>query len=146
MKPEEVLALPPRLAITFPGGGLPPVATTLVRSFEEPGLFQRPGWLSRLRAACRTLAGSAVLLAAGVGMAALLTLEVADRQRQSYHPQPYQQQPLPPLVPGPARPPAPVPRPAPVPVPIPPGRQRGAPDRLVSEHSIARGLFSHERS
>src|SRR6516165_12767295 len=43
LKPEEVLALPPRLAITFPGGGTPPVLTRLVRYFEEPGLFKPAG-------------------------------------------------------------------------------------------------------
>jgi type IV secretion system protein VirD4 len=126
LKPEEVLTLPPRLAITFPGGGVPPVATTLVPHFQEPGLFKPLGWLSRLRAACGTLARSAVLLALSAGAAALLTGAVIDRHSQPYEPQPYQQQSQPPLVPGPAR--APVPRPQPAPVPIPPAWKRGAPN------------------
>jgi type IV secretion system protein VirD4 len=37
LKPEEVIALPPRVAITFTPG-LPPIRTTTVRSYEEKNL------------------------------------------------------------------------------------------------------------
>lgn len=44
LKPEEVMALPERMAITFTPG-VPPLLTTLVRYYEEnigpPGLWER---------------------------------------------------------------------------------------------------------
>lgn len=76
LKPEEVLALPPLTAITFPGGGVPPVVTRLVRYFEEPRLAELAnggGFFSRVRAACRTLVCSAIILGAGIVLAAILT-------------------------------------------------------------------------
>ncbi len=142
LKPEEVLALPPRLAITFPGGGLPPVATTLVRYFEEPGVFRPRGWLSRLRAACRTLAGSALLLASGIALAAWLTPLVVNRleavrRQQQYWPQ----QQLTPQIPGPARPrllpgQPPIRRPA----AVPPGWNQHMPNVGRREQSVAHNL------
>jgi type IV secretion system protein VirD4 len=76
LKPEEVLGLPPLTAISFPGGGVPPVCTRLVRYFEEPRLVELAnggGWRSRMQAACRTFAGAATILAAGILLAVMLT-------------------------------------------------------------------------
>jgi type IV secretion system protein VirD4 len=71
LKPEEVLALPPRMAITF-APGLPPIRTWLLRYYEEKrplllsakGRRPRGGLLALLRAAllCGALLGAAVLL------------------------------------------------------------------------------------
>jgi type IV secretion system protein VirD4 len=82
-KPEELLTLDPRIAITFPGFGIPPVATRTVRFFEEPALFTRRsgGIISRFRAACRTLVGATILLAGAIGLAAALTDAVTARNR-----------------------------------------------------------------
>jgi len=91
LKPEEVLALPPLIAITFPGGGVPPVCTRLVRYFEEPGLAKLAsgvGWLSRVRAACRTLTGAVVILAAGILLAAMLTEMLNAQAAPKYQPAP----------------------------------------------------------
>jgi type IV secretion system protein VirD4 len=91
LKPEEVLALPPRIAITFPGGGVPPVCTKLVRYFEEPRLAKLAnggGWLSRVRAACGTLIRSAIILAAVLLLAAILTDLLHTRTSQQHQPSP----------------------------------------------------------
>jgi type IV secretion system protein VirD4 len=104
LKPEEVLTLPPLQAVTFPTGGLPPVRTTLVRYFEEPGLFRGGGRRRGRRGlvgACRTLAKSAVLLAGGVGLAAALAVTLDGRQAQRQARQPAFPMPA---VPGPAAP------------------------------------------
>jgi type IV secretion system protein VirD4 len=94
LKPEEILnSLPPRTAITFPGGGMPPVCTNLVRYFEEPGLF-RPnkgkGVIARMWDAVRTLFSSALILVTGIILAALMTQAVnmqANAPRQPMQPQ-----------------------------------------------------------
>jgi type IV secretion system protein VirD4 len=91
LKPEEVLALPPLIAISFPGGGVPPVCTRLVRYFEEPRLAKLAsggGWLSRVRAACRTLTGSAIILAVGILVAAMLTEMLNAQAASRYQPAP----------------------------------------------------------
>jgi len=91
LKPEEVLALPPLTAITFPGGGVPPVCTRLVRYFEEPRLAKLAsggGWLSRVQAACRTMIGSAVILTAGILLAAMLTEMRKAQPAPHYQPAP----------------------------------------------------------
>jgi type IV secretion system protein VirD4 len=62
LKPEEIMALSPRTAITFPGGGMPPVMTTLIRWFEEPWLLKRRGWLRRQWEAFGVLVGSLLFL------------------------------------------------------------------------------------
>jgi type IV secretion system protein VirD4 len=46
LKPEEILVLPPRFAITF-APGMRPICTTLLRYYEEPRLFREPGRLGR---------------------------------------------------------------------------------------------------
>lgn len=73
LKPEEVIALHPRTAITFTPG-VRPILTTLLRHYEEPWLSPAapaaPRTRSRLAGAffaCLTLAGSVLL-----GLAALL--------------------------------------------------------------------------
>ncbi len=72
LKPDEVLRLPPRLAISFPGGGCDPVPTELTPYFLEPKLFRRQGLLGRFRAALRTLLGSALFL--GISVWLLVTI------------------------------------------------------------------------
>lgn len=47
LKPEEVMALPPRVAITFTPG-MPPIFTTLLRYYEEPWLLRRHAWFKYL--------------------------------------------------------------------------------------------------
>lgn len=57
LKPEEVVALDPRTAITFTPG-VRPISTTLLRYFEEPRLGVRRGHLGRMITALGTLAAS----------------------------------------------------------------------------------------
>ena len=87
LKPEEVLALPPLVAITFPGGGVPPVCTRLVRRFEEPRLAKLArggGFISRVRAAFSTLIGSAIVLAAAILLAMMVTEVLNERAVTQY--------------------------------------------------------------
>lgn len=56
-KPEEVINLHPRTAITLTPG-MRPILTTLVRYYEEPKLFEQPGTVKRAAAAVTTLAKS----------------------------------------------------------------------------------------
>lgn len=70
LKPEEVIALPPREAITFTPG-VPPIRTTLLRYYEEN--FRRSG-LRRSLAACATLTASFVYLVLSLLLAIVLTL------------------------------------------------------------------------
>jgi type IV secretion system protein VirD4 len=91
LKPEEVLALPPLVAITFPGGGVPPICTRLVRYFEEPRLAKLAsggGRLSRVLAACRVLIGSGIILAVGILLAVFLTKTLKAQASQKYQPPP----------------------------------------------------------
>jgi len=75
LKPDEVLALDPRIAITFLAGGMRPVWTRLVRYYEEKKLFKRRGWLHGTRTACGMFVKSAcVLLLAGVVAFAATTM------------------------------------------------------------------------
>ncbi|MCE9565750.1 MAG: TraM recognition domain-containing protein [Planctomycetes bacterium] len=75
LKPEEVCALHPRVAITFTPG-VPPVWSLLLKYYEEPRLAQPPGWCSRLMTAVKTFALS-VLFA---GLSAMLVFAVIDAQ------------------------------------------------------------------
>lgn len=61
LKPEEVMMLPQRAAITF-AAGLPPICTVLLRYYEEPSLGKRPSTLARAVRACGTLCGACLLL------------------------------------------------------------------------------------
>ncbi len=60
LKPEEVLALPSRMAITFTPG-VPPVWTSLVRHYEE-SFPLRQGWWARFKTSARTACFTASLL------------------------------------------------------------------------------------
>ena len=62
LKPEEVLALDKRIAITFTPG-VPPIWTTLVRYYEESLCGGGAGYLERFKAAAGVLFKSAALLA-----------------------------------------------------------------------------------
>ena len=62
LKPEEVLSLDKRIAITFTPE-VPPIWTTLVRYYEESLVGKQAGHLDRFRAAAGVLFKSAALLA-----------------------------------------------------------------------------------
>ena len=79
LKPEEVMALPERTAITF-APKIPPVATTLVRYFEERNLGQGPGWFKRVWSGV-TIWAAAVFLIGLAGSLAVLTTNAAHRDR-----------------------------------------------------------------
>jgi type IV secretion system protein VirD4 len=71
LRPEEVMALPPRMAITFVAG-MPPIRTWLIRHYEE-----RPSSaLRRLLGAVRAIVLSTFLLAVGA---------IAAKQAQSMY-------------------------------------------------------------
>lgn len=57
LKPEEVIGLSPRLAITFTPG-VPPICTKLLRYYEEPMLGAPPGRATCRFAAAKTLVAS----------------------------------------------------------------------------------------
>ena len=61
LKPEEVLALDKRTAITFTPG-VPPIWTTLVRYYEESLVNTGPNYGERFKAAVGMVAKSAALL------------------------------------------------------------------------------------
>jgi type IV secretion system protein VirD4 len=75
LKPEEVAALPGRLAITFTAGA-PPVLTRLVRYYEEK---LEPAKRSRISENVSILSRCFWFLAAGFFMAACLTVIVNDQ-------------------------------------------------------------------
>jgi len=74
LKPAEVAALDPRIAITLTPG-VRPIWTRLVRYYEEKLLFGPRGWLGRMAAAVRTLLASMALLAFAVVTAAAVSSE-----------------------------------------------------------------------
>ena len=61
LKPEEILALSDRIAITFTPG-VPPIWTTRIRYFEERNLTRQPGRWERFKAMANVVAGSLILL------------------------------------------------------------------------------------
>jgi type IV secretion system protein VirD4 len=77
LKPEEVMALDPRLAITFTPN-VPPILSRLSRWYEEPKLGRGPGWLKRSFTACFILLASTGFCALTLGAAAIATLEIND--------------------------------------------------------------------
>ena len=77
LKPEEVIALPPRTAITFTPG-VRPICTSLLRYYEERSLGKRPSWFGRSVAACATLAASTCFCLVSVTVAAGLTIAIND--------------------------------------------------------------------
>ena len=72
LKPEELLQLSPRTAITLTPG-VKPVMTTLLRYYEEPWLFHRHGWLHGVREACRMFMAAAFMLGCGIWLAGVAT-------------------------------------------------------------------------
>src|SRR6185437_4137919 len=95
LKPEEIIALDPRIAITLTAG-VRPIWTRLVRYYEDKSLFKRRGFLARLAAAVWTLFLSAALLASASAAARALTSEFHDafgQQQQPMPPATYQPQP-----------------------------------------------------
>ena len=71
LKPDEVLGLSERIAITFTPG-VPPIWTTLVRHYEESLVGRGPGFLERFRAAVWVVIKSAALLFVAYWLAASL--------------------------------------------------------------------------
>jgi type IV secretion system protein VirD4 len=65
LKLEEVIALPPRIAITF-APGIAPVWSVLLRHYEEPWLGQRTSKFQRMFIGVRTFAAAAAVLTASV--------------------------------------------------------------------------------
>ncbi len=63
LRPDEILALNPRIAITQTPG-VRPLWTTLIRYYEEKALLRHRGLLARLAGAVWTLCLSALLLGA----------------------------------------------------------------------------------
>lgn len=61
LKPEEVCALDPRVAITFTPG-VPPIWTWLLKWYEEPRLGLSPRWGARIWLAVRSFMWAALLL------------------------------------------------------------------------------------
>ncbi len=91
LKPEEVMMLSPREAITFTPG-VPPMFTTLIRYYEEKNLGKRPGWFSRWRKACMNCLAAALFCFLALFLAFLMTL-VADHEHDTRggSPRAYQQ-------------------------------------------------------
>ncbi len=73
LKPDEVLGLHQRTAITFTPG-MPPIWTTLVRYYEESLVGRSSGYVARFRAAAGVVLKSAALLV----MAYLLVLVLSS--------------------------------------------------------------------
>jgi type IV secretion system protein VirD4 len=89
LKPEEVMALPPRTAITFTPG-VAPIRTTLLRCFEEPWLTKRWTWFARQRDAFSVLLRSVIFLVWMCLMAYCLTelavqLRTAEKIDKLFH-------------------------------------------------------------
>jgi type IV secretion system protein VirD4 len=106
LKPEEVLALSPRTALTFTPG-VPPIWTTLLRYYEEPGLGKRRSWLQRWREAAVTLVASGLLCCCALVLAAGMTAAVMQQPANSgwqpptgHQPSQYQRNQYCPDVPG----------------------------------------------
>jgi type IV secretion system protein VirD4 len=76
LKPDEILALDPRIAITLTPG-VRPVWTRLLRYYEEKSLFTRPGLLARIATTVQTFVASATLLAIAIAAASALTGELS---------------------------------------------------------------------
>ncbi|QDT53857.1 Conjugal transfer protein TraG [Caulifigura coniformis] len=81
LKPEEVIALPPRMAITFTPG-VSPVCTTLTPYHEERSLRRR-GFVGRAVAALRMFALSLICFLLSLVMAGFVTLFVENALRRS---------------------------------------------------------------
>lgn len=82
LKPEEVMALSPRTAITF-APNVPPVCSTLLRYYEEKNLGGS-GILTRSRLAVATLAASVVFFVMSAGLAAVMTQQMQEQSQSSH--------------------------------------------------------------
>jgi type IV secretion system protein VirD4 len=91
LKPEEVLALSERVAITFTPK-VPPVWTTLVRYYEEPMLSRSPGKWKRFKALMEVMFMSVALLVSALMVAVVCFDAIRDRQPTSPPPASFQQQ------------------------------------------------------
>jgi|SRR5579884_188083 len=85
LKPDEILALDPRIAITLTPG-VRPIWTRLIRFYEEKALLKHRGLLRRMAAACRTFVISALLLILAAASARALTDELRDLMEQQRQP------------------------------------------------------------
>jgi type IV secretion system protein VirD4 len=77
LKPDEVMQLDPRIAITLTPG-VRPLWTRLIRYYEEKELFRPHHWWTRMIAACRTIFVSAVLLVIAASAATVFTIALGD--------------------------------------------------------------------
>jgi hypothetical protein len=85
LQPSEVVALSPRLAITFTPG-VPPVLSYLQRYYEKGFLQNYPGRLRRSANACNALLTGAFLCALAVGLAVVATQREMEMQGVSQQP------------------------------------------------------------
>ena len=83
LKPEEVMALDQRVAITFTPG-IPPLATRLVRYYEE-SLGNGPGRWRRLRTRVEVWLAAILLLGLASVLGVRMTAVLAHPQSQSSH-------------------------------------------------------------
>jgi type IV secretion system protein VirD4 len=90
LKPEEVLALPERVAITFTPG-VPPIWTRLVRYYEESLVPRQPGTWERFKATAHIALFSAVLLIAALMLAATCSGKRQHQSQVEYLPAAYRQ-------------------------------------------------------
>lgn len=81
LKPEEIMAMPPRTAITFTLG-VAPVRTTLLRYYEERKLPRPANWLGNWAEASRSLLVAALLCVLAIGGAVAITATIQEHQRQ----------------------------------------------------------------
>jgi type IV secretion system protein VirD4 len=88
LKPDEVMQLDPRIAITLTPG-VRPIWTKLIRYYEEKNLLRRRGLLRRLAAACWAFFLSAVLLVLAITAAKAVNSDldgVTGKQQQQVTP------------------------------------------------------------
>lgn len=90
LKPEEVAALPPRVAITFTPG-VPPIRTWLLRYYENPGLGLPPGSVKRAFDACRTLTLTSLLFVVSLLLFGAVTERAMEERTGLRAAQRYQQ-------------------------------------------------------
>ncbi|VTR93081.1 conjugal transfer protein : : T4SS-DNA_transf [Gemmata massiliana] len=76
LKPDEVLNLDPRTAITF-APGVPPIMTRLLRYYEERFLGRTPGFVRRMAAALNTLTRDLAILTLTI----LFALAVSEKRK-----------------------------------------------------------------
>ena len=79
LQASEVMALSARTAITF-APGVPPLATTLVRYYEEQNLGMGPSWMKRAWTMVTTWA-AAVFLVVLAGSVAVMLTNAVNRDR-----------------------------------------------------------------